>query len=83
MNSPHHRCDARDSIPQLASASGKGVEATRGVEDHVKCPQHRPGVVLRKVQSTPFREERRGVFVESDATASIYTIEEEKSVEVC
>ena len=35
-DSPHLHCGAKDSIPQLASASGKGVEVTGGAEYRIK-----------------------------------------------
>jgi hypothetical protein len=68
VHPPHPLRGAEDYIPQLASASRKGVGSD---EDHVQFVvdafNTAMEAVRRKSESAPFREERRGeVFIESE-----------------
>ena len=62
VNSPHLHCGAEDSIPQLASVSGKGVEVTGGAEYHIKSVTIALNTALEVVRrkADRFFLERRG-----------------------
>ena len=63
VNSPHLHCGAEDSIPQLASASGKGVEVTGGAGYHIKFVTVALNTALEVVRrkADRFFLERRGL----------------------
>ena len=83
VHPPHLPCGAGDSIPQLASASGKeGVWSDQRVEDHVEyiaaemalVRHHALEVVHRKCDLGPSTEKRGRRLVDSNAT--LYPLDE-------